>query len=120
MGKPISLVGLVTLPNLSAQRQPDGSWLGQIVHVDRFGNLISDVECPMTKDQSTDLGSRIAVWVGKEKITGLLVTYSDVTPGDLVAYVGSSGHVEIAVRDGSAAARLGVGVGDAVRVEGLS
>ena len=120
MGKPISLAGLVTLPNLSAQRQPDGSWLGQIVHVDRFGNLISDVEYPMTKDQSTDPGSRVAVWVGKEKIAGLLVTYSDVTPGDLVAYVGSSGHVEIAVRDGSAAARLGVGVGDAVRVEGLS
>jgi hypothetical protein len=119
IGEPISSDGLVTLSNLSAQRQPDGSWIGQILHVDRFGNLISDIECPMTDDQSPDCRSWVAVWVGKERITGVIRTYSDVAPGELVAYVGSSGHLEIAVRDGSAATRLGVGVGDAVRVEGL-
>jgi hypothetical protein len=120
MGESISLAGLVTLSNLSAQRQPDGSWLGQILHVDRFGNLISNIEYPIPNDQSTDHSSRAAVWVGKERIAGVIRTYSDVAPGEIVAYVGSSGHLEIAVRDGSAAARLGVGVGDAVRVEGLS
>jgi len=120
IGEPISLAELVTLSNLSAQRQPDGSWIGQILHVDRFGNLISDIEYPMTDDQSPDRRSRVAVWVGKDRIAGVIRTYSDVAPGELVAYVGSSGHLEIAVRDGSAATRLGVGVGDAVRVEGLT
>jgi len=112
MGEPIPLAGLVTLPNLSPRRRPDGSWLGQIQHVDRFGNLISDIEYPTSDVQAT-------VWVGNERIAGVIRTYGDVAPGALVAYVGSTGHLEIAVRDGSAAARLGVGVGDAVRVEGL-
>jgi S-adenosylmethionine hydrolase len=119
LGKPISLTGLVTLPNLCPQRQPDGSWLGQIVHVDRFGNLISNIEYPIPNDPSPERSSRVAVWVGKERIAGVIRTYSDVTRGELVAYVGSSGHLEMAVRDGSAAARLSVGLGDAVRVEGL-
>jgi S-adenosylmethionine hydrolase len=112
VGEPISPAGLVTLPSLDPQRQIDGSWLGEILHVDRFGNLISNIQHPIPN-------IRLAVWVGKERIAGVIRTYSDVAPGEMVAYVGSSGHLEIAVRDGSAAARLGVGVGDPVRVEGL-
>jgi len=119
MGEPISPAGLASLPDLGPQRQSDGSWLGQIVHVDRFGNLISDIAVPASGERSAERDSRAAVWVGKERIAGVIRTYSEVAPGALVAYVGSSGQVEIAVRDGSAAARLGVGVGDAVRVEGL-
>ncbi len=120
MGEPISLAGLVTLSSLSPQRRPDGSWLGQILHIDRFGNLISDIPVPHPPGgRSTGRGSQVAVWVGEERIAGVIRTYSDVAPGELVAYVGSSGHLEIAVRDGSAAARLRVGVGDPVRVEGL-
>ncbi len=119
VGLPIAMGGLVRLPNLWAQRQGDGSWLGQIVHVDRFGNLISDVAFPLTDDRSAERGARMVVRVGKARIAGVRTTYSDVAPGEPVAYVGSSGRVEVAVRDGSAAARLGVGVGDAVRVEGL-
>jgi hypothetical protein len=42
-------------------------------------------------------------------------TFSDVAPGGLVAYIGSDGAIEIAVRDGSAARRLGIGVGGRVR-----
>ena len=119
VGVPIAVGGLVRLSNLAAERQADGSWLGQIVHVDRFGNLITDIELPMTGDAAAERRSRAVVWVGKARIEGVKSTYSDVVPGEPVAYVGSSGRVEIALRDGSAAARLGVGVGDAVRVEGL-
>jgi len=119
VGVPIAAGGLVRLSDLSAQRQADGSWLGQIVHVDRFGNLITDIEMAMTDDPAPERSPRAVVWVGKARIEGVVRTYSDVAPGEPVAYVGSSGRVEIALRDGSAAARLGVGVGDVVRVEGL-
>ncbi len=122
MGEPISPAGLVALSSLSPQRLPGGSWLGQILHVDRFGNLISDIRdirCGPTIPAPERRPTQVVVWVGKERIAGVIRTYTDVAPGELVAYVGSSGHLEIAVRDGSAAARLGVGVGDAVRVEGL-
>jgi hypothetical protein len=42
-------------------------------------------------------------------------TFGDVPTGGLVAYLGSGGQVEIAVRDGSAARRLGMGVGGRIR-----
>ncbi|MGH7671965.1 MAG: SAM hydroxide adenosyltransferase [Gemmatimonadales bacterium] len=42
-------------------------------------------------------------------------TFGDVARGALVAFVGSGGTVEVAVRDGSAARLLGVGVGAEVR-----
>jgi len=138
MGDPISPAGLVTLSNLSPQRQPDGSWLGHILHIDRFGNLISTLQpdslcgnrtLNLQHDprggnrtfniQRSTFNSHVAVWVGGHRIPGLIRTYSDVAPGELVAYVGSSGHLEIAVRDGSAAAQLRVAVGDPLRVEGL-
>jgi S-adenosylmethionine hydrolase len=38
-----------------------------------------------------------------------------VATGSLVAYTGSGGEIEIAVRDGSAARRLGIGVGGKIR-----
>jgi len=43
--------------------------------------------------------------------------FADVEPGALVGFVGSGGLLEIAVRDGSAATRPGVGVGAEVRAE---
>jgi len=58
--------------------------------------------------------SRLAE-VDDAEVGPLRRTFSDVEPGQLVAYLGSGGQVEIAVRDGSAARRLGVGVGGRVR-----
>jgi len=58
-------------------------------------------------------GARITV-AGTE-IGTLARTFGDVGRGQLVAFVGSGGTVEIAVRDGSAARLLGVGVGAEVR-----
>jgi S-adenosylmethionine hydrolase len=45
-------------------------------------------------------------------------TFADVAPGQVVAYVGSSGYLEIAVREGNAARRLGMDIGDPIRLEG--
>jgi S-adenosylmethionine hydrolase len=47
----------------------------------------------------------------------LRTTFSDVPTGELVAFVGSGGTVEIAVRDGKAAAVLGLGRGAEVSAE---
>jgi S-adenosylmethionine hydrolase len=51
-----------------------------------------------------------------QRIEGLYRTYADVAIGALVALIGSSDHLEIAVRNGSAAQTLGAGIGDIVRV----
>lgn len=77
---------------------------GRVVHVDRFGNLISDLP-------EAEAGPAIAI--GGE-VLPLVGTYEDVAPGELLAYVGSAGTVEIAVRDGRADRRLLLARGAAV------
>jgi hypothetical protein len=111
LGEPVPVSGLVALQSAHPQQQPDGSWRGQVLHVDRFGNLITNIHIAHTEYP-------VSLQVGEEHISGLARTFADVAPGDLVAYVGSSGHLEIAVRDGSAASRLGMDVGDLVQVQG--
>jgi S-adenosylmethionine hydrolase len=111
MGIPIPLSDLVTLPSLEPERQPDGSWLGEIIHIDHFGNLVTNFRLP-------DLPSLGTVNLGECQITGLSRTFADVAPGEMVAYPGSSGHLEIAVREGNAAHQVGLGVGDPIQVRG--
>ena len=82
--------------------------VGEVVYIDRFGSLITNLTSELVPTYATmeiedlDLGP-------------LRRTYADVTTGGLLAYVGSGGAIEIAVRNGSAARRLGIGVGGRVR-----
>jgi S-adenosylmethionine hydrolase len=70
--------------------RPEGE--GRIVHVDQFGNLISDLPAAEAGEAVAIAGRRLP----------LARTYEDVAPGELVAYIGSARTVEIAVRDGRA------------------
>jgi S-adenosylmethionine hydrolase len=69
---------------------------GEVVHVDRFGNLITNFAAAHPA-QAIAIGGTVVPRVR---------TYSDVARGELLAYLGSAGWLEIAVRDGSASERL--------------
>ena len=111
MGTPIPLSDLHTLPTLEPQPQAGGTWQGEILHIDHFGNLITNFQVPEPQ-------APFAVVVAEQRIEKLSRTFADVPPGELVAYVGSNGYLEIAVREGNAARRLRLEVGDPVEVEG--
>jgi len=81
--------------------------VGQVVHVDRFGTLVTNIP-----DDAVAEGA--AVRLGRHSFP-LLTTFADVPPGSPVAFVGSGGTVEIAVRDGRADATLGLARGTEVR-----
>ncbi len=76
-------------------RNADGAMEGEILTIDRFGNAITNL---LAREISTVFVANQAVRVVR--------TYADATVGELVALTGSSGLLEIAVRDGHAAARL--------------
>ena len=78
---------------------------GTIVHIDHFGNLVSNL--PGVG------GQRIRV--GAHEVP-LLRTYADVPPGQALAYVGSAGTIEVAIREGDARAQLGIERGAPVEV----
>jgi S-adenosyl-L-methionine hydrolase (adenosine-forming) len=93
-GLPPHLAGPATCLTVAARRPGSA-----IVHVDGYGNLISDL-------RPGPAAVRVA---GRTLVVRR--TYEDVAPGELVAYVGSAGTIEIAVREGSAAAALAIGRG---------
>jgi S-adenosylmethionine hydrolase len=82
--------------------------MGTVVELDHFGNLGTNLPPEATRDAGE-------LEVGDRRIP-FCRTYGDVGPGELLALLDSAGRVEIAVRDGSAAERLGLGVGSPVRV----
>jgi hypothetical protein len=82
--------------------------VGEVIYIDRFGTLISNI-----RGAQVEPGVRIKV--AETEVGPLARTFGDVGRGQLVAFVGSGGTVEVAVRDGSAARMLGVGVGAEVR-----
>ena len=83
--------------------------VGEVIHVDQFGTLVTNVPSPAVPP-----GAEIVFHA--TVIGPVLRTFADVAPGALVAFAGSGGRLEIAVRDGSAALRLGAGLGSEVRV----
>lgn len=83
----------------------DGVIRAEVLYADRFGNLVSMVELGALAASSSWV-----VEVGEARMP-LVGTYADVGVGELLAVVGSAGTVEVSLRDGDAAARLGVGAG---------
>jgi S-adenosylmethionine hydrolase len=85
---------------------------GEVVEVDRFGNLISNV--PVASLPTGGPGYAVRV---DDQLVGLKVrTYAEAAPGTLVALTSSNGMLEIAVAQGSAAKRLRAEVGTPVVV----
>lgn len=107
----------LALPLPQPQRLPDGHLRAEVVHVDHFGNLVTNVRPLGGREQKGSLND-ICIVVGGESLA-LCHTYTDVAPGTLLALVGSDGYLEIALREGSAAEQLGLGVGATVEVWGL-
>lgn len=97
---------------LDVSPAPDVSAGAQIIHIDAFGNATTNLRHETMRRCGAG-GFRV-----RDRHVGeLRRTYADVPPGTPLALIGSSGLLEIAVRDGSAAAQLGVRVGDVVSVE---
>jgi len=91
---------------------------GEVIHVDRFGNLLTNLGADLLGADLLDAfrGHRVSVTVAGMSAAALVATYADAAPGALVALVSSWGTLEVAVRDGNAALQLGVGRGAAVVV----
>jgi len=142
LGQP--LTEIITFPLPRPQLRPDGTIVGQVIHVDRFGNLITSITATDLADHS---GSKIArrglpnprLWPGSgdpgrakldladtpllrdgivevkgQSIQGIANNYAEVTPGKLLALIGSEDHLEISVSGGSASQTLAARVGDEV------
>jgi S-adenosylmethionine hydrolase len=84
---------------------------GEVIHIDHFGNLSTCIRRQHLGEPST-----LRVRLGGVEIAGLVRTFGDRLPGELVALYGSTDFLIVSVVNGSAAQRLGVKIGDPVEV----
>ena len=90
------------------------SWRGTILKVDRFGNLITN----FAAREFPGINSRpFEMRAGAQRIHRLALTYAETDVGDLFVIVGSSGYLEIAANQTSAAGLLGCSAGAPVELE---
>lgn len=114
LGLPFSEFGekitsLTVLPYPRPYKKPDGSLVGHIIHIDNFGNLITDIK-------SSDLSELIvAINIANRFINGLSKTYSE--GNSLIALIGSSGYLEISIYGDNASDYLHAHIGDEVTVK---
>ncbi|MCC5828378.1 MAG: SAM-dependent chlorinase/fluorinase [Phycisphaeraceae bacterium] len=95
----------------------DGELVTRVIWIDRFGNLVLNLRAEHAGDVQASKLPPMIFEAGDHRIHGLRRTFSDVAEGEPVAYVGSSGWLEIAMRNEDAALRLGVKRGDTVRIQ---
>lgn len=106
LGPPIERLKDLELPEPRVTR---AGLIGEVVWIDRFGNLVTNIPSERFKEGAgVRLGRR---WIGK-----VVPTYASVKPGELTALIGSSGTLEIAVRDGDAHDATGASIGAPVLV----
>ena len=107
-------VHTITRLSLPSPHISDSSIDGEVMRVDRFGNLITNIDARALS--SLGALANVDATIGADVPLPLVTTYADVDEGALCALVGSSGHLEVACRGGSAADRLGAGRGAAVHL----
>jgi S-adenosylmethionine hydrolase len=110
---------------------PNNTLVGKVIHVDRFGNLVTSIGRLLWRGDEllvqpafstrreekngqrplTFNANKTRVHIAGQRIESIQPTYGDAPQGQLLALVGSAGHLEIAVAGGNAAEALGAGVG---------
>lgn len=112
-GTPLSALGpmlpaIVRRPFPVVETLPDGL-RGVVFYVDRYGNLVTNIPA----DAARQLAARgpLVIRTGRIELRELSPSYASVPVGHCVALVNSFNLLEIAVREGSAAQAIGLGVG---------
>jgi S-adenosyl-L-methionine hydrolase (adenosine-forming) len=109
LGRPAGEYQRLTIP--AAQLAHD-SITGEVLRIDRFGNLITNIDHKMF-DKFAQSGA-IEIFAGTGRVPRVVATYAEAAPDETCALFGSTDQMEISVNGGSAAERLGLTRGAAV------
>jgi S-adenosylmethionine hydrolase len=93
------------------EKTPTG-WLGQVVMIDTFGNLATN----LSREVFPRAVKHIIIEIKGENISGLTPTFGDAPPGSLIATIDSSGALAISVVNGSAQEQLNADIGTPVNI----
>jgi S-adenosylmethionine hydrolase len=109
-GRPVTDYHMLDLPQPVFE---DGQARGIVVRIDRFGNVVTNLDRP-TCLRITEHAAEMQLTVSGRAIGRIVSTYAVLEPGEIGALFGSTDHLECAALAASAALELGVAVGDVV------
>jgi hypothetical protein len=107
IGKKINPEKIIKLKPLKLEISND-CITGEIIYSDNFGNLITSIPSNIINYDYAN----IKISIGNKVINKISKTYSDVKPGMLIAYIGSSGYLEIGLNLSSLADKINYKIGD--------
>lgn len=113
LGDAVDAVELLDLR--SCVVEADGSVSGQVIYVDSFGNLVTNIHRSDVAQASAEK-PKGEVYLERHRVGPIRVTYADVGPGKPLALIDSSDLLEVAVHRGSAAEYFSAGSGTEVKI----
>ena len=116
LGEELDTVVMLDIPQ--PRHEPESHIHGEIIHVDRFGNLVTNIHRSLVRSVFSGPVSALEVAAGSWRIGGIHKTYGEVPLGAPLALFGSARYLEIALNRAHAHKELGLGKGDSVNVEG--
>jgi S-adenosyl-L-methionine hydrolase (adenosine-forming) len=115
-GAEIGVADLIVLP-APTSRLHDGAAEGEVMSVDRFGNVQLSIPAADAGRLGIGIGSPLIVQCGRRRFTvRYLDTFAAGTPGEIVAFTDSAGLISLAINAGDAAEQLGLPPGAHVRI----
>ncbi len=106
------------VPSFAKPRFEKTAVVGEVLHVDDFGNIITNISAEALEKLGVREEGFIRVEVGKKSASlKLCSAYGDVSPGEALAIIGSHDFLEGSVNQGSAAKKFRAKRGDSVRVQ---
>ena len=106
-GEPLERPG--RLPPTAPKEIAPGLWRGRVLAIDRFGNIVTSFAAEMA-----EVHGRFRLRVGEIEAAVRAAAYEEAPKGKVFAIWGSSGYLELSLREDSAAAKAQVAVGDPV------
>jgi hypothetical protein len=100
---------------LPKPEQTKDGWRGEVIHVDHFGNLSSNIRTEHL-GAALDKKESITVRLNQTDINGMVNTFGERGAGEVIALMGSTGNLGISVVNGDAAMKLSVKIGDEIIV----
>jgi len=115
-GEQISIDDLVALP-APTSRLHDGAAEGEVMSIDRFGNVQLSIPAADAGLLGIGIGSPVIVRCGRRQFTvPYLDTFAAGAPGEIVAFTDSAGLISLAINAGDAAQQLGLPPGAHVKI----
>ena len=113
LGRPVTDYVQIALAQPTVDQ---GQISGEVVRIDRFGNVVTNIDRKLC-ERLSPTGEPLAIVIGGFTVARFVSTFSEIAAGEVCALYGSTDHLEFAAHAASAAEVLGVAVGAKAAVQ---